>query len=133
MKKITFILSLLICSVAYSADLVVNQSGLAGSFLTIQAAINSASPGDRILLDDGDIPYQSFTIDKDITIQPFNTSTAVREVITPVGSITIIQNSGAQNIILNSLSDYNIITSKQYFFTKYINWIYKYSSANKYK
>ena len=35
-------------------------------------------------------------------------------------------------IILNSLHNNTIITSKKIFFTKYINWIYKYSSANKY-
>lgn len=83
MKKITFIISLLISSLSYSAELIVNQSGLPGSYLTIQSAIDAANPGDIILLDDGDVPYGSFTIDKDINIQPFNSSTDVREVITP--------------------------------------------------
>lgn len=102
MKKITFILSLLICSFSYSAELIVNQSGLAGSYLTIQSAVDAANPGDIILLDDGDVPYGSFTIDKDITIQPFNSSTDVREVITPVQAIYIISDSVNQ-IVLNSL------------------------------
>ena len=54
------------------------------------------------MLDDGDVPYGAFTIDKDITIQPFNSSTDVREVITPVENITIISDSVNQ-VVLNSL------------------------------
>jgi hypothetical protein len=35
--------------------------------------------------------------------------------------------------ILNSLPNRKITTSHKHFFTKYVNWLYKYSSANKYK
>lgn len=107
MKKFTLILLLLTSALAYSAELIVNQSGLPGSYLTIQSAIDAANPGDIILLDDGDVPYGSFTIDKDITIQPFNSSTDVREVITPVINITIIGDSINQ-VVLNSLNFQNI-------------------------
>lgn len=34
--------------------------------------------------------------------------------------------------ILDNLPNREIITSRKIFFTKYINWIYKYSSANKF-
>ena len=111
MKKFTLILLLLTSTLAYSAELVVNQSGLPGSYLTIQSAIDAANPGDIILLDDGDVPYTSFTIDKDITIQPFNSSTDVREVITPVENITIISDSVNQ-VVLNSLEIYSITVSR---------------------
>ena len=84
MKKFILILLLLTSTLAYSAELIVNQSGLPGSYLTIQSAIDAANPGDIILLDDGDVPFGSFTIDKDITIQPFNSSTDVREVMDKV-------------------------------------------------
>ena len=36
------------------------------------------------------------------------------------------------NHILNLLPNRKIITSRKVFFTTYINWIYKYSSANKF-
>lgn len=113
MKKITLILSLLISSLSYSAELIVNQSGLPGSYLTIQSAIDAANPGDIILLDDGDVPYGSFTIDKDINIQPFNSSTDVREVITPVENIFITSDSVNQ-IILNSLKVTGYISVSRY-------------------
>ena len=35
----------------YAADIVVNGSGLAGTYTTISAGINAASPGDRVLVE----------------------------------------------------------------------------------
>ena len=35
----------------YAADIVVNGSGLIGTYTTISAGINAASPGDRVLVE----------------------------------------------------------------------------------
>ena len=57
-----------------TADVVVNGSGLSGTYTTISAAINAANPGDRILVSNQSFPYQEDTIfiDKDVTIIPYN-------------------------------------------------------------
>ena len=57
-----------------AADVVVNGSGLTGTYTTISAGINAANPGDRILVSNQSFPYQEDTIfiDKDVTIIPYN-------------------------------------------------------------
>ena len=66
-------ISLLFLSSAYSDDLLVNSSGLAGSYTTISAAVQAASAGDRILISPQVMPYQedSLVIDKDLTLMPY--------------------------------------------------------------
>ena len=58
----------------YAADIVVNGSGLSGTYTTISAGINAASPGDRVLVSNQSFPYQEDTIfiNKSVTILPYN-------------------------------------------------------------
>ena len=71
------IIFMMICSSSFSlsaADVVVNGSGLTGTYNTGSAGINAANPGDRILVSNQSFPYQEDTIfiDKDVTIIPYN-------------------------------------------------------------
>ena len=60
--------------VANAQDIVVNGSGLPGTYNTISAAVDAANPGDKILVSNQAFPYQEDTlfIDKSVTIMPYN-------------------------------------------------------------
>ncbi len=79
-------------------DIVVNGSGLPGTYSTISAAVQAADPGDKILVSNQAFPYQEDTlfIDKDITILPYS-------------DITHIEFEGEIKITLDSISDLTLI------------------------
>jgi len=80
MKKLFTILLLLVAFISVkAADILVNSSGLAGSYTTISAAVQAASAGDRILISPQITAYQEDTlvIDKDLTLMPYATNTFV--------------------------------------------------------
>jgi len=80
MKKLFTILLLLVAFISVkAADILVNSSGLAGSYTTISAAVQAASAGDRILISPQIMPYQedSLVIDKDLTLMPYATNSFV--------------------------------------------------------
>ena len=80
MKKLFTILLLLVAFISVkAADILVNSSGLPGSYTTISAAVQAASAGDRILISPQIIPYQedSLVINKDLTLMPYATNSFV--------------------------------------------------------
>ncbi len=81
-----------------AADVVVNGSGLSGTYTTISAGINAANPGDRILVSNQSFPYQEDTIfiDKDVTIIPYN-------------DVSHINYEGHIKITLDSISNLTLI------------------------
>ena len=81
-----------------STDIIVNGSGLSGTYNTISAGINAANPGDRILVSNQSFPYQEDTIfiDKSVTIMPYN-------------DVAHILFEGHIKITLDSISDLTII------------------------
>lgn len=91
-------ISLLFLSSAYSADIVVNGSGLAGTYSTISAAVQAANPGDKILVSNQAFPYQEDTlfINKGVTILPYS-------------DITHIDFEGDIKITLDSISELTLI------------------------
>lgn len=75
MRKIALILSLMVCHAAFAADLVVEQSGVSPAYSSIQAAINAASNGDRILIKNrpGGIPWiEDITIAKSLELLSYD-------------------------------------------------------------
>jgi hypothetical protein len=62
----SFSFALVLCASAHAADLIVDPAGGPGTFPTIQAAIQAAQPGDRILVQPGS--YPAFSITKSIAI-----------------------------------------------------------------
>lgn len=74
MKQLSFFLLFAFCMVANAQDIVVNGSGLPGTYNTISAAVDAANPGDKILVSNQAFPYQEDTlfIDKSVTIMPYN-------------------------------------------------------------
>lgn len=91
-------ISLLFLSNAYSVDIVVNGSGLAGTYTTISAAVQAANPGDKILVSNQAFPYQEDTlfINKGVTILPYS-------------DITHIDFEGDIQITLDSVSELTLI------------------------
>ena len=85
----------------YAADIVVNGSGLSGTYTTISAGINAASPGDRVLVSNQSFPYQEDTIfiNKSVTILPYN-------------DVSHIHFKGHIMITLDSISELNLIGFK---------------------
>ena len=81
----------------YAADILVNSSGLLGSYTTISDAVQAANAGDRILISPQSIPYQdSLIIDKDLTLMPYADNTTIsfdghiRLVLDNINNFTII-------------------------------------------
>jgi hypothetical protein len=98
MKYLT-ILFLFATTISINAqDIVVNGSGLPGTYSTISAAVQAANSGDKILVSNQAFPYQEDTlfIDKDITILPYS-------------DITHIEFEGDIQITLDSISDLTLI------------------------
>jgi len=98
MKYLT-ILFLFATTIAINAqDIVVNGSGLPGTYSTISAAVQAANSGDKILVSNQAFPYQEDTlfIDKDVTILPYS-------------DITHIEFEGDIQITLDSISDLTLI------------------------
>ena len=91
-------ISLLFFSSVYSADIVVNGSGLTGTYNTISAALQAANPGDKILVSNQAFPYQEDTlfINKGVTILPYS-------------DITHIDFDGKIHITLDSISELTLI------------------------
>ena len=80
MKHLTlFLLCFATISGFAQQDIVVNGSGLPGTYSTISAAVQAANPGDKILVSNQAFPYQEDTlfIDKDVTIMPYSASSHV--------------------------------------------------------
>ena len=99
MKKLNTILLLLVATITVNAtDIVVNGSGLAGTYTTISAAIQAANPGDKILVSNQAFPYQEDTlfINKGVTILPYS-------------DITHIDFEGDIQITLDSISELTLI------------------------
>ena len=98
MKYLT-ILFLFATTISINAqDIVVNGSGLPGTYSTISAAVQAADPGDKILVSNQAFPYQEDTlyIDKGVTILPYS-------------DITHIDFEGNIEITLDSISDLTLI------------------------
>lgn len=97
-KKIILSFFCLLSFSVYAADIVVNGSGLAGTYTTISAGINAASPGDRVLVSNQSFPYQEDTIfiNKSVTILPYN-------------DVSHIHFEGHIKITLDSISELNLI------------------------
>ena len=76
-----FILSIIFSNVCLSADILVNSSGLPGSYLKLSDAVNAANAGDRLLVASQTFPYQedndTLFIDKDLTIMPYGENTFI--------------------------------------------------------
>ena len=72
MKNLTILLLLVATITVNAADIVVNGSGLAGTYTTISAAVQAANEGDKILVSNQAFPYQEDTlfINKGVTILP---------------------------------------------------------------
>lgn len=98
MKQFTLALLCAFCMVANAQDIVVNGSGLPGTYNTISAAVDAANPGDKILVSNQAFPYQEDTlfIDKSVTIMPYND-------INPIGFEGDIQ------VTLDSISELTLI------------------------
>ena len=99
MKKLFTILLLLVAFISVkAADILVNSSGLAGSYTTISAAVQAASAGDRILISPQIIPYQedSLVIDKDLTLMPYATN-------------SFINFEGRMHLTLDSIANFTLI------------------------
>ena len=79
MKHLTILLSLLAILSINAEDILVNESGLEGTYTTISAAVEAASPGDRILIAPQISPYKEDTlfIDKSLTLMPVATNSYV--------------------------------------------------------
>ena len=98
MKQLIFFLLCAFCMVANAQDIVVNGSGLPGTYNTISAAVDAANPGDKILVSNQAFPYQEDTlfIDKDVTIMPYSD-------INPIGF------EGDILVTLDSISELTLI------------------------
>jgi hypothetical protein len=110
--------------VANAQDIVVNGSGLPGTYNTISAAVDAASPGDKILVSNQAFPYQEDTlfINKDVTIMPYSEINSIGfdgdilVTLDSIASLTLIGfNSPATDVLTlfndttrNSLSTINI-------------------------
>ena len=94
--KISIVLSFLTIS-SQAADILVNSSGLSGSYTTISDAVQAANAGDRILISPQSFPYQdSIVIDKDLTLMPYADNSDIyfdghiRLVLDNINNFTII-------------------------------------------
>tara|TARA_B110000211_G_scaffold108622_1_gene125920 strand:+ start:617 stop:1993 length:1377 start_codon:yes stop_codon:yes gene_type:complete len=98
MKNLTILLLLLATITVNAADIVVNGSGLAGTYTTISAAVQAANEGDKILVSNQAFPYQEDTlfINKGVTILPYS-------------DITHIDFEGDIMITLDSVSELTLI------------------------
>ena len=98
MKQFTLALLCAFCMVANAQDIVVNGSGLPGTYNTISAAVDAANPGDKILVSNQAFPYQEDTlfIDKSVTVMPYND-------INPIGF------EGDILVTLDSISELTLI------------------------
>ena len=79
MKHLTILLSLITILASNADDILVNTSGLQGTYTTISDAVEAANPGDRILIAPQPFPYQEDTlfIDKNLTLMPAATNSFV--------------------------------------------------------
>ena len=126
MKHLTlFLLCFATISGFAQQDIVVNGSGLPGTYSTISAAVQAANPGDKILVSNQAFPYQEDTlfIDKDVTIMPYSASSYVafegdiQVTLDSISDLTFIGFDSDQSMIYsifndttrNSLSTVNIV------------------------
>jgi len=98
MKNLTILLLLVATITVNATDIVVNGSGLAGTYTTISAAVQAANEGDKILVSNQAFPYQEDTlfINKGVTILPYS-------------DITHIDFDGDIQITLDSISELTLI------------------------
>ena len=98
MKNLTILFLLVSTMVVNAADILVNSSGLAGSYTTISAAVQAASAGDRILISPQIMPYQedSLVINKDLTLMPYATN-------------SFVSFDGRMYLTLDSIANFTII------------------------
>ena len=99
MKKLFTILLLLVAFISVkAADILVNSSGLSGSYTTISAAVQAASAGDRILISPQNLPYQEdpLVIDKDLTLMPYSTN-------------SFVHFQGDIHLVLDAISSFSLI------------------------
>jgi hypothetical protein len=98
MKNLTILLLLVATITVNAADIVVNGSGLAGTYTTISAAVQAANEGDKILVSNQAFPYQEDTlfIDKSVSIIPYN-------------DIAYINFEGHIKITLDSIAELTLI------------------------
>ena len=89
-----------------AADIIVNSSGISGTYTTISAAISAASSGDIIIVSAKSIPYiETLNIDKSLTIRPFAENTYIAyegDINITVDAVSELTLIGFQSNILNS-------------------------------
>ena len=78
-QHLTILMSLIALLSVNADDILVNESGLQGTYTTISDAVQAANPGDRILIAPQVSPYKEDTlfIDKNLTLMPAATNSFV--------------------------------------------------------
>mgnify|MGYP001327488815 CR=1 FL=1 len=78
-QHLTILISLIALLSVNADDILVNESGLQGTYTTISDAVQAANPGDRILIAPQVSPYKEDTlfIDKNLTLMPAATNSFV--------------------------------------------------------
>ena len=78
-QYLTILISLIALLSVNADDILVNESGLQGTYTTISDAVQAANPGDRILIAPQVSPYKEDTlfIDKNLTLMPAATNSFV--------------------------------------------------------
>jgi hypothetical protein len=95
MKKLFFILLVFSVLKLNAADIYVNNSGQAGTYTTISAAITAAATGDRIFVSPYDVYTENLIIAKSLTI----TSGVANTRFSVFGSVTITS-APSQDVII---------------------------------
>ena len=83
---------------SYSSDILVNNSGADGTYLSIEEAVEAAENGDRILISPSDFPFNidTLVINKNLTLMPYSSN-------------SFVQFKGNINLILDSITEFTII------------------------
>lgn len=93
MKNVCFLLALLFTLPTFAADLVVEEFGVAPAYSSIQAAINAANAGDRILIKNrtAGIPWlENLTLNKNIELLSYENDSS----FTMQGNISMVPTNG---------------------------------------
>ena len=96
MKKLFLLVILLRVGVVNAADLYVNNSGQAGTYTTISAAITAAAANDRIFVSPYGVYTENLTIAKSLTL----TSAVANTRFSVVGSLTVTSAANQDVVII---------------------------------
>tara|TARA_B100001057_G_scaffold485149_1_gene564397 strand:+ start:226 stop:1770 length:1545 start_codon:yes stop_codon:yes gene_type:complete len=83
---------------SYSSDILVNNSGADGTYLSIEEAVEAAENGDRILISPKDLVYNidTLVINKNLTLMPYSSN-------------SFVHFKGNIHLVLDSITDFTII------------------------